>query len=87
MDHAQLRSYGLSEPATKLLAALADFEVATLLDQGLRLRTRCDLVVRQVTTGERPDAAEAAGRIKQYAAECADELSPVTEVVWSPKGK
>lgn len=87
VDHAQLRSYGLSEPATKLLAALADFEVATLLDQGLRLRTRCDLVVRQVTTGERPDAAEAAGRIKQYAAECADELSPVTEVVWSPKVK
>ena len=45
VDHAQFRSYGLSEPATALLEALADFEIATLLDRGLRLRTRCDLVV------------------------------------------
>lgn len=87
VDHAQFRSYGLSESATKLLAALADFEVATLLDQGLRLRTRCDLAVREVIKGERPDAADATGHIKQYAAECADELGPVTEVVWVPKGK
>ena len=48
VDHAQFRSYGLSEPATALLEALADFEIATLLDQGLRLRTRCDLVVKEV---------------------------------------
>ena len=64
VDHAQFRSYGLSEPATALLEALADFEIATLLDQGLRLRTRCDLVVKEVR-GERPDAAEAAQRIAE----------------------
>lgn len=87
VDHAQFRSYGLSEPATKLLEAIADFEIATLLDQGLRLRTRCDLVVSQVTKGERPDAALAAASIKQFAAECAGEFGPVTEVVWAPKGK
>ncbi len=87
VDHAQFRSYGLSEPATKLLKALADYEIATLLDRGLRLRTRCDLVVREVIKGDRPDTAVAAASIKQYAAECADELGPVTEVVWSPKGK
>ena len=82
VDHAQLRSYGLSGPATALLEALADFEIATLLDHGLRLRTRCDLVVRDVT-GERPDAAESAARIAKFAADCAGELGPVTEVVWS----
>jgi CRISPR-associated protein Csb1 len=87
VDHAQFHSYGLSEPATKLLEAIANFEVATLLDRGLRLRTRCDLVVKQVTKGERPDAAVAAASIKQLATECADELGPVTEVIWSPKGK
>jgi CRISPR-associated protein Csb1 len=86
VDHAQFRSYGLSGPATALLEALADFEIATLLDQGLRLRTRCDLVVREVR-GERPDAAEAARRIAKFAADCADELGPVTEVVWSGRGK
>jgi CRISPR-associated protein Csb1 len=86
IDHAQFRSYGLSEPATALLEALADFEIATLLDQGLRLRTRCDLTVREVH-GERPDQAEAAQRIAKFAADCADELGPVTEVTWSGRAK
>ena len=85
-DHAQLRSYGLSGPATSLLEALADFEIATLLDRGLRLRTRCDLVVRDVA-GERPDAAESAARIAKFAADCAAELGPVTEVVWSESAR
>jgi CRISPR-associated protein Csb1 len=86
VDHAQLRSYGLSAPATALLEALADFEIAVLLDRGLRLRTRCDLVVRDVT-GERPDAAESAARIAKFAADCTDELGPVTEVKWSESAR
>ncbi len=86
VDHAQFRSYGLSEPATALLEALADFEIATLLDRGLRLRTRCDLVVSDVR-GERPDASEAAQRVEKFAADCADELGPVTRVEWSGRGK
>lgn len=36
---------------------------------------------------ERPDAAETARRIAKFAADCADELGPVTEVVWSGRGK
>lgn len=80
VDHQQFRSYGLSEAATALLEAITDFEIATLLEGGLRLRTRCDLVVREVR-GERPDTGEAAARIKQHLPGCADELGPVTEVV------
>jgi CRISPR-associated protein Csb1 len=86
VDHAQFRSYGLSEPATALLEVLAEFEIATLLDCGLRLRTRCDLVVREVR-GERPDAQDAAIRVAKLAAECAAELGPVTQVIWSGRGK
>ena len=86
VDHAQFRSYGLSESATALLQALADFEIATLLDGGLRLRTACDLVVGEVR-GQRPDAMEAASRVAKLAAECSGELGPVTEVVWSGRGK
>jgi len=86
VDHAQLRSYGLSEPATALLEALADYEIGTLLDGGLRLRTACDLRVLDVR-GRRPDAEEAAGRVAKLAAECAGELGPITEVVWSGRGK
>jgi CRISPR-associated protein Csb1 len=86
VDHAQFRSYGLSEPATALLEALADFEIGTLLDRGLRLRTRCDLAVREVR-GERPDASEAARRIAKFAADCANELGGVITVVWSEKAR
>lgn len=84
VDRAQFRSYGLSESAIALLEALADFEIATLLDQGLRLRTRCDLIVKDVR-GDRPEADEAAQRIAKFAADCTDELGPVTEVVWRGK--
>jgi CRISPR-associated protein Csb1 len=83
VDHEQFRSYGLSEPATALLEALADFEIGTLLDHGLRLRTRCDLRLKAVVRGEKPDVGETAQRIAKFAADCAGELGPVTEVVWS----
>jgi CRISPR-associated protein Csb1 len=82
VDHAQFRSYGLSESATGLLEALADYEIGALLDQGLRLRTRCDLVEKGVR-GDRPDSAEAALRIEKLAGECEGELGPVTTAIWS----
>lgn len=87
VDHEQFRSYGLSVPATALLEALADFEIGTLLDQGLRLRTRCDLEVRALVRGKKPDAGESAQRIAKFAADCADELGEVTTVVWSEKAR
>ncbi len=86
IDHQQFRSYGLSESATALLEALADFEIGTLLEGGLRLRTACDLTVTAVR-GARPDAAEAAERVAKLAAECAAELGPITEVEWTRRGK
>jgi CRISPR-associated protein Csb1 len=82
VDHAQFRSYGLSEPATALLEALAEFEIGTLLDGGLRLRTACDLRVLDMR-GQRPDAQEAAAQVAKFAADCSDELGPVTKVTWS----
>jgi CRISPR-associated protein Csb1 len=86
VDHAQLRSYGLSESATALLEALADFEIGTLMAEGLRLRTACDLRTLEVR-GELPDAEEAAARVAKLAAECSGELGPVTEVIWAGRGK
>ena len=86
VDHAQFRAYGLSEPATALLAALIDFEIGTLLRGGLRLRTACDLRVVGATEGEIPDPVEAARRIGKLIPDCADELGEVTTVTWS-KGK
>lgn len=86
VDHAQLRSYGLSESATALLEALADFEIGTLLTGGLRLRTACDLRTLEVR-GELPDATEAAARVAKLAAECSEELEPITTVKWTGRSK
>jgi CRISPR-associated protein Csb1 len=86
VDRAQLRSYGLSDPATALLEAVVDFEIGSLLDRGLRLRTACDFDVVGVT-GERPDPVEAAARVGKLVGECASELGPVTEVVWTGRTK
>ncbi|MEZ5130338.1 MAG: type I-U CRISPR-associated RAMP protein Csb1/Cas7u [Mycobacterium sp.] len=43
IDVELLHSYGLPEPATQALIALAMWEIRHLLDGGLRLRTACDL--------------------------------------------
>lgn len=86
IDHDQLRSYGLSEAGTALLEALIDYEIGTLLDGGLRLRTACDLKVVDVD-GDLPRADEAAVRIAKLVGECADELGPVTTVTHTGKGK
>ena len=42
IDVGQFESYGLSSEATDLLLAVARWEVRSLLDHGLRLRTACE---------------------------------------------
>jgi CRISPR-associated protein Csb1 len=43
VDLEQIRGYGLDDAATDLLTAIALWEVRSLLDKPLRLRTACDL--------------------------------------------
>ncbi len=43
LDLDQISSYGLPGSAAELLAMLARWEIRSLLDHGLRLRTACDL--------------------------------------------
>lgn len=43
LDLAQLRGYGLHASATELLIALALYKIRAFLENGLRLRTACDL--------------------------------------------
>lgn len=50
LDLRQLRSYALTPEATRLLQLLALFKIRRVLDEGLRLRTACDLDVTQVRT-------------------------------------
>jgi CRISPR-associated protein Csb1 len=48
LDLRQLRAYGLKPAATALLIALALWKIRAFLDDAMRLRTACDLVVRGI---------------------------------------
>lgn len=92
IDLAQIASYGLGEPASALLAAIARWEIRALLDGGLRLRTACDLATLGGPLSDRdgvplPEMPEAEGELRRLIGESRDLLgdgSP-TEVVWSPR--
>lgn len=45
IDLAQIRAYDLGEPAASLLLDIARWEVRSMLESGLRLRTACDLTM------------------------------------------
>jgi len=88
IDRLQFRSYGLGDDAADLLEAIALWEVRSLLDRGLRLRTACDLDPVAVPE-DLPTVDELAGRIRAGIASCADRLGdggPI-EVQWTrPSG-
>src|SRR5680860_931398 len=58
LDLAQIRAFGLGDMATDLLIALALFKIRRFLDVGLRLRTACDLELREMQA-KRPQDFEA----------------------------
>jgi CRISPR-associated protein Csb1 len=49
LDLAQIRGYGLGQDIERLLVLLALFKLRTLLDGDLRLRTACNLEVKDTT--------------------------------------
>lgn len=90
LDRGQLRSYRLSEEATALLEAMAGWQLAALLESGLRLRTACDFDV--IEDGVVDDTGEPLAPAKVYAEQIADLRSscpelggvdPVRTVVWT----
>ena len=87
VDEQQLRSFGLSDTATELLSALAAWELAALLADGLRLRTACDLIAAE--DPDVPTADNAATRLSAAIDACrgAGELGGVTELVNTVKTK
>lgn len=89
IDLAQMRAYGLGEPATRLLEAIARWEIRSLLDAGLRLRTACDLVPATDDVHDRsgealPPAADLEEEMRRSIGECRDLVGDggPLEVVW-----
>ncbi|MBX5441338.1 MAG: type I-U CRISPR-associated protein Cas7 [Solirubrobacteraceae bacterium] len=91
VDLEQVRGYGLAAEQTRLLELLALWELTSLLDGPLRLRTACDLEIESVEV-RKPEglALPPAGEV---VAELASAIDAVTfeapgerTAVWSPKG-
>ena len=57
LDLRQILSFGLGENAEKLLTAFALFKIRKFLNEGLRLRTACDLKVESILVTQ-PDMFE-----------------------------
>ncbi|MCW8137606.1 MAG: type I-U CRISPR-associated protein Cas7 [Planctomycetota bacterium] len=57
LDLRQIRGYGLGADVERLLVGLALYKIQAFLGEGLRLRTACDLDVREVMV-TRPDGFE-----------------------------
>ena len=86
IDTSQIRRYHLDRREQELLLALGLFEVRSLLDEGLRLRTACDLEVVDEPAVERPtgatlpDQATIEGWIRERIGEATLPLDGVYEV-------
>lgn len=57
LDLAQVRGYGLGEAVEDLVTAVSLFKIRRFLDDGLRLRTACDLDCRHIDV-DRPEDFE-----------------------------
>jgi CRISPR-associated protein Csb1 len=95
VDFSQIRAYGLGDAATQLLESIALWEIATLLEGEMRLRTACDLVPIEIpvvdTNGVALESPQAlAHTINGLIGQCGNLLpdggEPIT-VTWAPKTK
>ncbi|MES0872861.1 type I-G CRISPR-associated RAMP protein Csb1/Cas7g [Sinimarinibacterium thermocellulolyticum] len=99
LDLAQIRGYRLGDAVTELLIVLALFKIRAFLDEGLRLRTACDLECESLTVTRPPEFAvpnrgtlESAlpGLIARVAKEKdwpEDPKARITTVTWDGSGK
>ncbi len=95
LDLAQIRAFGLGEKVEKLLIALSLFKIRKFLATGLRLRTACDLSLREITvTQPEQDSTlpelseleqELPGLITAVAEEKLFAEKATTQVTWAPK--
>ncbi|MEX2553297.1 MAG: type I-U CRISPR-associated protein Cas7, partial [Actinomycetota bacterium] len=89
IDRAQIAGYGLGDSASSLLETLALWEIRCLMDEGLRLRTACDLAPVDGNVSDRsgqvlPGKQQLAEGLSRLISECTDLLGggePI-EVRW-----
>lgn len=94
LDRRQLAAYGLGDAATSLLENIALWEIRSLLNAGLRLRTACDLVPIKDEVADRsgavlPELSDIETSIAKAIDGCRSQLGiggPLV-VQWADSGK
>lgn len=98
IDLAQIRGYGLGDDASQLLVALSLWKVRKFLDSTMRLRTACELELKegeQSIVGKRPQgfrlpsAEELSESVRALIGKCGPNFaSPtVTDLTWNAQAK
>lgn len=95
VDLALIRGFGLGEDAEKLLIALALFKIHRFFNEGLRLRTACDLDLDGDVIIQRPDGFklpsldELEKELPGLIAKCKDKFASEEDrtVTYEPSGK
>lgn len=89
LDLEQIRRYGLKDCQTDLLVKMALWKIRTFLESGLRLRTACDLKIKEKADNfnldKLPSKSEIDAEVKKLIKECKDELPEPIEIAL--KGK
>lgn len=90
IDAELIDSYGLPSPLSKLLTTVAQWEIRSLLEGGLRLRTACDLELVDDVASRRgeplPELAELDSRVRELVSASAPSLGDgaAITVEWTP---
>lgn len=76
LDLGQIRSYGLDDNVNRMLVALALFKIRAFLDDGLRLRTACDLDLESIESKdfELPERSELESAVADAIATCKERM-------------
>lgn len=89
LDLAQIRAFGLGDAANQLLTALSLYKIRRFLDEGLRLRTACDLEltnlrVTRPETFDLPDRDTLEAALPSLIEACAEHFAEprVTQVTY-----
>ncbi len=89
IDYSQIESYGLGDEASKLLINLAKFEIRQFIDSGIRLRTACDLVVKNLeeVKGQLPTSEVLVEDLKKNIQQCSEMFYSKYEIIatWDSK--
>ena len=94
LDIQYIKSYGLKEEQTELLLNLALWKIRKFLEGGLRLRTACDLQIKdtpkiiQPKDFVLPEMSDLDAAVKKSINACKDHLAdPITEITYEIKKK